>query len=154
MPPDLRRRANLISAVSAALLLGAMFAFAWYGVDGVPGRTARLVYDESGWDSLTLVRWLVLVTIFVAVGAALLHLSQRSHGSRTNTGMVVMLLGGLTAATLVYRVLIDLPSPGQVVDQKLGAFVGLLCALGIAYGGLEALRVERLHRPTSGGRTS
>jgi hypothetical protein len=31
-----------------------------------------------------------------------------------------------------------------VVDQKLGAFLGVLCALGVAYGGLESLRGERI----------
>jgi hypothetical protein len=54
-----------------------------------------------------------------------------------------MVLGTVTAAALVYRVLVALPAPAQVVDQKLGAFLGLLCALGIAYGGLESRRAER-----------
>ncbi len=145
MPPSPRQRnADLLSAGSALVLLAVMFALAWYGGDGIPGRTSRLVYTETGWDGLTLVRWLVLFTILAAVGSALLHLSQRSHGARTNTGLAITLLGGLTAAALIYRVLIDLPSADRVVDQKLGAFLGVLCALGVAYGGLEALRAERL----------
>jgi hypothetical protein len=145
MPPSPRHRnADIVSATSAALLAAVMFALAWYGGAGIPGRTSRLVYAVNGWDALSLVRWLVLFTILAAVGSALLHLSQRSHGARTNTGLAITLLGALTAAALIYRVLIDLPSPDQVVDQKLGAFLGVLCALGIAYGGLEALRAERL----------
>ena len=52
-------------------------------------------------------------------------------------------LGALSAVLLVYRVLIVLPSPTRVIDQKLGAFLGLLCALGIAWGGYEAIREQR-----------
>jgi hypothetical protein len=85
----------------------------------------------------------MLFTILAAVGSALLHLSQRSHGARTDTGLAIAFLGALTSGVLIYRVLIDLPSANQIVDQKLGAFLGVLCALGIAYGGLEALRAER-----------
>jgi hypothetical protein len=136
-------RGELVSAVSALLLLVVMFAFAWYGVDGIPGRTSRLVYAENAWHGLTVVRWLMLAAIAVAIGSLPLHLSQRSHGAHTQTGLTVTLLGTLTAAALIYRVLIALPSPEQVVDQKLGAFLGMICALGIAYGGLESLREER-----------
>lgn len=144
MPPTPRQRnADIVSVTSAVLLLGVMFALAWYGGDGIPGRTSRLVYTENGWAALTLVRWLMLFTILAAMGAALLHLSQRSHGARTDTGLAIALLGSLTAAVLIYRVLIDLPSANQIVDQKLGGFLGVLCALGIAYGGLESIRAER-----------
>ena len=138
--------ADLISAGSALLLLVTVFGTAWYGVDGIPGRTARLVYAENGWEGLTVVRWLIVLTIATAVGSALLHLSQQSHGARTSTGLVITALGGLTAATLIYRVLIDLPGSDRVVDQKLGGFLGVLCALGVAYGGIEALRGERTER--------
>jgi hypothetical protein len=58
----------------------------------------------------------------------------------------VAALGTLTAVLLVYRVLIDLPNPSSVVDAKLGAFLGLLFAIGIALGGCESIREERLRR--------
>ena len=52
--------------------------------------------------------------------------------------------------------LIDLPSANSVVDQKLGAYIGLLCALGIALGGCEQMLEERTRagprvRPGRGG---
>jgi hypothetical protein len=156
MPANWRPgRGELVSATSAVLLLVTMFALAWFGVDGIPGRTARLVYAENAWEGLTLVRWLLLVTIAVALGVPLLHFSQRSHGVRTETGLLVTLLGTVTSVTLIFRVLIVLPSSDQVVDQKLGAFLGTLCALGVAYGGLESLRDERLSAsaPPAGRRT-
>ena len=57
-------------------------------------------------------------------------------GRGPNTSWVLVTLGSLTSALLLYRVLIDLPQASRVIDQKLGAFLGLVCALGIALGGL------------------
>jgi hypothetical protein len=140
------RRGELISTISALALLVLMFGFAWYGTAGVPGRSptqAAASGSENGWDALHIVRWLMVATIVAALGSVALHLSQRRHGSQTQTGAAVTLLGAVTAALVTYRVLIGLPSPHVVVDQKLGAVLGVLCALGIAVGGFESLREER-----------
>jgi hypothetical protein len=139
---------ELFSAVSAVALLIAMFGLEWFGVDGIPGRTPSLAWAENAWHGLTLVRWVMLLTIGVAAGAPLLHLSQRSHGAKTSTSRVVLTLGCLTSGALIFRVLIDLPSSDQVVDQKLGALIGVICALGVALGGYESLREERVARAT------
>jgi hypothetical protein len=128
--------------MGALLLAAAMFGFEWYGVAGVPGRS-RLTSSENAWHALILVRWLMLLTIVVAVGALPLHATQRGHGAKTNTGWPVMVLGGTTALVLVYRVLIAVPSADRVVDQKLGAIVGILCALAVAFGGWETMKGER-----------
>ncbi len=85
----------------------------------------------------------MLVTILAAIGSVVLHASQRSHGTRTNTSGVLFGLGTVTAALVVYRVLIDLPQASRVIDQKLGAFLGVVCALGIALGGMEAVAQQR-----------
>jgi hypothetical protein len=58
----------------------------------------------------------------------------------------LLLIATLTAGLLVFRVLIVLPSPDRVVDQKLGAVLGLLASLGIAYGAYEAVREQRMSR--------
>jgi hypothetical protein len=140
------RQGALITAGSALVLLVVMFATKWYGVDEIPGRVAtrtQVTHAANAWQALTIVRWLMLATIVVAVGSVLLHGSQHAHGSKTNTGPLVAVLGSITAAVLIYRVLIDLPSAGSVVDQKLGAIIGLLAAVGIAFGGYESTLEER-----------
>lgn len=157
-PPRARRapsvhRGELISLASAVLLLIIMFALEWYGVDAMPGADAErtgLSYAVNAWHGLSVVRWVMLAAIAVSFGSVVVHASQRSHGVKTDTGLIVWLVGSAAAALLVYRVLIDLPSPDSVVDQKLGAYLGLLCAVGIAYGGFESLREERARarRPT------
>jgi hypothetical protein len=135
-------RGEVISAVSAVLLLVSMFALEWYGVDGIPRRTRRLTWSVNAWDSLQVGRWVLVGAIVVVIASALLHISQREHGARTDTGPVVATFGWMAAGLLIYRVLINLPAPSEIVDQKIGALVGLACGLGIALGGSEALREE------------
>jgi hypothetical protein len=141
-PPRRVRRGELVSAVAALGLLIIMFAFAWFGVDGIPGRS-EIATAENAWHGLTLLRWLMLLTIFVAIGSLFLHASQRTHGAETDTSLAITVLGALTAVALAYRVLIDLPSSASVVDQKIGAYLGLLCAIAIAIGGYDALLAAR-----------
>ena len=137
---------ELISAASAVLLLVVMFVTEWYGVAGVPDPSyARPAIStaENGWDGLTIIRWILVATSAVAIGSVLLHISQREHGATTDTSRLVAGLGAVSAVLLIYRVLIELPQDGKVIDQKLGALLGLLCALGIAWGGYESIRQQR-----------
>jgi hypothetical protein len=147
---------ELLSAVSALLLLASMFATEWYGVAGVPDPSyARPATStaENGFNGLTDIRWVMLATIAATIGSVFLHASQREHGTKTDTSRVVAVLGGLTALLLIYRVLIDLPGDGKVLDQKLGAFLGLLCALGIAWGGYESISQQRARRAAAAPRS-
>ena len=145
-PPRIYR-GELTSALSGLGLLVLMFLTKWYGVAGVPDPSAARPAMSSAvnaWDGLTIVRWIMLLTIVAALGSVVLHASQRSHGTRTDTSRVVFGLGSLTSVLLIYRVLIDLPQASRVIDQKLGAVLGLMCALGIAIGGFESMHEQRI----------
>lgn len=139
-------RGELTSAVSALALLVLMFFTEWYGVAGVPDPSAArpaISTAENAWNGLSIVRWVMLATIIVALGSVVLHATQRSHGTRTDTSLVVVTLGSLTSLLLLYRVLIELPQTSKVIDQKLGAVLGLACALAITLGGFESVREQR-----------
>jgi hypothetical protein len=139
-------RGELTSALCALALLALMFGATWYGVAGVPDPSSArpaVSYAENAWNGLPIVRWVMLATIVAALGSVVLHASQRSHGTRTNTSLLLVTLGSLTSALLIYRVLIALPESSMVLDQKLGAVLGLGCALGIAIGGYESVREQR-----------
>jgi hypothetical protein len=135
-PPRRAQRGELISAAGALALLVFMFAFEWFGVDGVPGRS-QISTAENAWHGLTVTRWLMLLTIFVTLGSLIIHATQRDHGAITDTSAAIAILGSLTAGVLVYRVLINPPSPATIVDQKLGAYLGVLSAIAIAIGGFD-----------------
>jgi hypothetical protein len=143
---------ELMSASSALLLLALMFLTKWYGVDGVPDPSAArpaVTTAVNGWNGLTSVRWVMLVAICAALGSVVLHATQRSHGSKTDTSRVLVALGSLTAALLIYRVLIAFPAPSRMIDQKLGAYLGLLAAFGIVLGGRQSM-LEQEERTRAG----
>ena len=137
--PHRAERGELISAAGALSLLVIMFAFAWYGVDGIPGKS-EVSTAENAWNSLTVVRWLMLLTIFVTLGSLVIHATQRTHGAKTETSGVITVLGTLTALILTWRVVIHMPSPAAIVDAKLGAYLGVASAYAIALGGYDAMR--------------
>lgn len=137
---------ELISAGSALLLAILLFATKWYGVAGVPDPSyARPAISgaEDGWSGLTVIRWVIVATVIAAIGSVFLHASQRGHGTKTDTSRLIAALGTITSLLLIYRVLIALPGAGVVIDQKLGAVLGVFCALGIAWGGYESIRERR-----------
>jgi hypothetical protein len=147
MRPVRVRRGELTSAAAALLLLALMFLTKWYGVAGVPDPSAArpaISTAENAWSGLSVIRWVMLATIIAALGSVVLHVTQRSHGTKTDTSRVVLTLGLLTSVLLVYRVLIQLPPSGAVIDQKLGAVLGMLSALVIALGGFESRGELRL----------
>jgi len=138
---------ELISTISALLLAALMFLLAWYGAVGAsaPERSAPATV-ENAWSALTVTRWVLLATIALAVGATVVHATQRTHGARTDTGLPVALTGTLASLLLGYRLLIDPPNPSAVLDVKLGGYLGLLAAVSIALGGFESVREERDRR--------
>jgi hypothetical protein len=149
-------RGEAAAALCALGLLASMFAFAWYGVDLRPGAVRSSVTAVDAWHGLTIVRWLMLATIFLALASLILDIAQRRHGARTNTSLPLAALATVTSALLVYRVLIEMPNPPAIVDQKLGALIGLVFALALTLFSWDAVRDSRrlatrvTHRPRGG----
>ena len=118
-----------------------MFATEWYGVDGVPGSVAARPAGSTAENALAtgspIVRWVMLAhdRRRGRRGAAARQ-PARARRPRPTRALLVAVLGAVSAVLLIYRVLIVLPSANAVVDQKLGALLGLLAAVGIALGRL------------------
>jgi hypothetical protein len=145
--PSRLRHGELIAGASAALLLVFMFALPWYGLSGPAGRTAKTLgasTSVNGWDSLTSLRWLMLVTILAALSLFLLQATRRAPALPVTMSVIVTVLGGLTALALIYRVLINVPGPDSSLDPRIGAFLGLISACALAYGAGASLRQEGL----------
>ncbi len=130
------RRGELIAASSALALLAVMFLLKWYGADGVAAVNA--------WHALSILRWVMLATILLAFALAYLQVSRRSPAWPVTFSVLVTTAAVLLVLMLIYRVLINEPGPDDVVGQKAGAYLGLLCAVGIVYGGYLSMRAEGL----------
>ena len=107
------RRGELIAAGSAVVLLVVMFLLKWYGVGGVVGAFAAragISASVNGWHALTILRWLMLLTIIAALALAYLQASQRSPALPVSASVIVtvhaagqlsVVLPTLTVAALV-----------------------------------------------------
>jgi hypothetical protein len=126
--PSRLRRGELLAGAGAVLLLVFMLAGKWAG-------------SHSGWMALTSLRWLIAVTVAAALGLLILQATRRAPAVPVTMSLIVMLLGIITVLALVYRVLIN--PPGQ---QHAAAYLGLLSAIALAYGGYLSLREEGIAR--------
>jgi hypothetical protein len=150
MEADRLSTGEKVSAVSAVLLFVFMF-FDWFGVkvSGVPGFSGDVTGSGGGsaWDALDVIPIFLMLAIVVAIGVAVIRLTDADVEPPVSMNAVVAALGGLAVLLILYRIVFppDFGSFGGVtVDAtlKFGIFLGLLAAAGIAYGGYSAMREE------------
>ncbi len=145
--PGRLRSGELIVGASAVALLVSTFALSWYGLKARLVPTAAQLgssTSSTGWNSLTHVRWLVLLTIIVALALVFFQGARRAPAIPTALSVIITVLAILTLLALIYRVLISTPGSGNPTDLKPGAYVGLLSALALTYGGYLSMRQEGL----------
>jgi hypothetical protein len=139
------RPGEIIAAASAVLLLVFMFALPWYEVKSAPGSapsTLGVSAKLDGWQALTHVRWLIVVTIIAGLALAYFQATRPAPAIPVSLSVIVTVLGLLASLVLVYRVLINVPGSDDLVSATAGAYLGLLSALGILYGGFASMRQE------------
>ncbi len=137
-----------IAAGSAVLLFIFMF-FDWFGaeVSSVTGFSGEVPGGGNAWESLDIIPIFLMAAIVVALGVAVIRLTDADFEPPISANAVVAALGGLAVLLIAYRIL-DAPGGGDfggvTVDTtlKLGIFLALLAAGGIAYGGYSAMREE------------
>jgi hypothetical protein len=121
----------------------------WYGSE-VTGQTEGIPFGGTGtggnaWQSLNVIPLFLMLAIAVAVGAALLRLSGSDWKPAVPADAAVAVLGGLATLLILFRI-VDPPGFGSFggisveATLKVGVFLALAAALGIAYGGYRAMR--------------
>jgi hypothetical protein len=140
--PSRLRRGEVIVGASAIALLALMFVAPWYGFSGAAERSARALGVSTtftGWQQLTTLRWLMLVTIVAALALTVFQGTRAAPALPASFSVIALVLSGITSLALIYR-LIESPSP--LLSPKVGAFLGLLSALVMSYGAFRSLREE------------
>ena len=134
---------QMIAAVSGVVLLVAMF-LPWIGVSGpeIPaGVPVPSGVDTSTsrnlWEGSTLDIYL-LITAVVAILPALLALSGSAE-EFSFTSAACFLLGVVGAVLVIAFLTVDFPDAGGA-ERKIGAFIGLAAAIGVAFGGFRAMQ--------------
>lgn len=172
MEADKLSTGEKLSAVSALLLFVFMF-FDWFGVEvsGVPGFGGDVSgAGGSAWDALDVIPIFLMLAIVAAIGVAVIRLTDADLEPPVSLNAIVSALGLLAVLLILYRI-IDQPGGGgdfsgvEVdVTLKIGIFLALAAAAGIAYGGYRAMQEEGVgfgdvgdqlssggDRPTAGG---
>jgi hypothetical protein len=136
-------KGQLIAGIGAVVLLVAMF-LPWIGTSG-PSIPAGITVpsgvstssSENIWKGSTLDVYL-LITVIVAVIPALLALTDSAEEFSFVSAATFLL--GVVAVILVAAFLtVDFPDGA---DRKYGAFIGLVAAIVIAFGGFRAMQEE------------
>ncbi len=150
---DLERlsRGERISAVSAVLLFVFMF-FDWFGVEvsSVPGFSGSISGSAgSAWDRLDVIPLFLMLAIVVALAVAVIRLTDADLELRISLNSIVAALGAFAVLLILYRIVFppgfdSFGGVGVDTTLKLGIFLGLVAAAGIAYGGYSAMRDEGL----------
>ena len=126
--PSRLRRGELLAGAGAVLLLVFMLAGKWSG-------------SRSGFSALPVERWLLVVTIALAFGLVITQVTRRAPAVPVTVSLFVALLGAVSVLALIYRVLVNPPA-----HQHLAAYLGLLSAIALTYGGYLSLREEGIAR--------
>lgn len=126
--PGRLRRGELLAGAGGVLLLVFLLAGKWYG----HGSRAR-----TGWEALPVLRWLLVVTIAAAFALVFAQVTRQAPAIPVTLSLIVTVIGLITVLALIYRVLISPPA-----HEQAGAFLGLLSAIGLAYGGFLSMREE------------
>jgi hypothetical protein len=143
--PRRLRPGEVIAGVAALALLVLLFALPWFGTRGPVSRTAAIlgvVTSFDGWHAFTQLRWLIMLTILVAFALAFFQSTRRAPAIPVCLSVILTVLGTITVLALVYRVLVNVPGPGDLVTAKAGAYLGLAGAAAVTYGGFASMRRE------------
>jgi hypothetical protein len=121
-----------MAATFAALLLVVLFLLPWFASGG-PGPH-RLQTD--GWNSLPVLRWLILVSAVAGLLLAFFQETRQAPALPVVMSVIVSALAALTTLVLIIRL------PTSSATPLLGAYLGVISAAGVAVGGFYSMRDE------------
>lgn len=133
-------------AGAAAVLLFIFMFFDWFTVDVSGSDLFSLSVGGSAWEVFSYTDLFLMLTIIVAVAVAVIRLSDALVEPPVSLNAVAAILGAVSVLLIVYRI-IDPPGdtggvPGVDINPAIGAFLGLIAAAAIAYGGYRAMQEE------------
>jgi hypothetical protein len=129
-----------VVAASGLVLLIVLFAMNWYTLtltSGGLGRKFLVPKAINGWNGVSHLRWLLLVTVLASLALFLLQATRRAPALPVTFSLFVTLLGGLSVVWLLVRVVIDPPA-----GRNAGGWIGLIAAAVLTWGAYRSLRME------------
>lgn len=141
---------KIAGAAGVALLLD-MFIFKWFGLSvsssGVGGIGGFSVEgSRNAWGSFGFIDIILFITCVAAIALAYTAASNTSVSLPVALSAIVAGLGILSVILILFRIIsppdFGVDASGVDHTRKIGAFLGLIFAGGIAYGGYLAMQEE------------
>lgn len=145
----LRTGEKIAGAAGIALLL-IMFIFKWFGleVSSSFGGFGGGGVSRNAWGSYGFIDIILFITVIAAVALAALAASSTEVNLPVALSAIVAGLGILSVILIIISLIsppnfsgVDLPN-GVDKTRKIGAFLGLIAAAAVAYGGWVAMQEE------------
>ena len=140
---DNLRTGEKIAGASGVALILIMFIFDWFSVSAAGGIGPS--FGGNAWDTMELIRWLLLLTGIAGITLAVMAVSQSEVNLPVAASAIATGLGILAVIFIVIRII----SPpdgglGDLIDvgRSIGVFLGLIAAAGVAVGGWMAMQEE------------
>ena len=142
-------RGETIAAASAVALFLIMFIFDWFGIDASAGAFSASA-GANAFESFGFIDLILMVTVIVAIVGAAMTANAASVNTPVAISAITAGLGILSVLLILFRII----SPpdfgvgdfgdiaGVEVGRKIGVFLGLIAAGGIAFGGWTAMQEE------------
>jgi hypothetical protein len=135
---------KLAGAAGIALLL-IMFIFDWFTVD-VGGGFADVSVGGNAWETMELIRFVLLLASFSGIALAIAAASQSQVDLPIALSAITAGLGLLAVVLVIFRI-ISPPDGGAGefgidIGRGIGVFLGLIAAGGVAAGGWLAMQEE------------
>ncbi len=140
-----------IAGVSGIALILIMFIFKWFGLEfsgSVEGFAFSAGGSENAWGSYGFIDIVLFITVAAAIGLALISASQTEVGLPVAASAIVAGLGILSVVLIIFSIINppdfgeDLSGTGIDQTRKIGVWLGLIAAVGVAYGGWRAMQEE------------
>src|SRR4051794_27892530 len=141
---------KIAGAAGVALLLD-MFIFKWFGLSvsssGVGGIGGFSVEgSRNAWGSFGFIDIILFITCVAAIALAYTAASNTSVSLPVALSAIVAGLGILSVILILFRIIsppdFGVDASGVDHTRKIGAFLGLIFAGGIAYGGAPGVGGE------------
>jgi hypothetical protein len=134
------RTGELIAGVAGIALLLIMFIFSWYDFDGIPGS------GINAWEAFSFIDIILFITVVVAVGLAVSKAMAQTVALPVAASALTAGLGILSTLLILFRIIatpsFDVLGTNIDTSVQIGAFLGLIAAAAIAYGGWRSMQEE------------
>ncbi len=139
------RQGEQIAAIAAIVLLLDMFIFKWFGLKASGPLGISVEGSKNAWGSFDVIDIILFITVLAALGMAYLRASDSDLDLPVAASVVVTVLGALGTLLILYRLISppDFGAPdinGLDHTRKIGAFIGLIAAGALTYGGYLAMQ--------------